>query len=61
MANELLKKTAKEKGVYLWEIAERFGLADNSFSRRLRHNLPEKETEKALRFIDEIAAEKRGE
>lgn len=60
MANELIKKMAKEKGVYLWELAERFNLADCNFSRKLRHDLPEKEMEKALRFIDEIAAEKRG-
>ncbi len=54
--NERIKQYAKQKEVCMWELAERFGVADNTFSRRLRVEFTPEETEQALRYIDEIAA-----
>lgn len=58
MANATIRARAKEKGVCLWEIADRFGIMDTNFSKKLRKEFAPADTEKALRFIDEIAAER---
>ncbi len=55
MKNRIIRQTAKKKHVHLWQIAERFGLTDSTFSRKLRRELPEEERERILRLIDEIA------
>ena len=55
MANDKIRMEEKEKKVHLWRIAEEFGMADYSFSRRLRHELPEEEQKKILSCIRRIA------
>ena len=56
--NTDIKKKAKEKGVYLWEIADKLGLIDTNFSRKLRKELPTDEKQVIFKIIDEIATEK---
>ena len=56
VANERIRREAKKKGVCLWEIADLFGVADCTFSRKLRKEFSKEDTEKAWRYIDEIAA-----
>ena len=58
MKNEKIRTAAKDAGVKLWQIAERVGLTDSNFSRKLRRELPDEERERILRLIDEIAAER---
>lgn len=58
--NEIIKEQAKETGVKLWELAAKYGISDGNFSRKLRFEFTPEETERALRFINEIAAEKNG-
>ena len=58
-ANTEIKTKAKENKVCLWEIAERLGLVDTSFSRKLRRELPADEKRHIFALIDEIAAEKK--
>lgn len=58
MANEIIKCHAKERQVYLWELAAKYGITDTHFSRRLRFEFPPEEQKKALQYIDEIAAER---
>ncbi len=58
MKNLKLRQTAKENGVHLWQIAERVGLADCNFSRKLRRELSDDERERVLAIIQEIVAEK---
>lgn len=60
MKNIVIRETAKEKGVFLWQIAERLNLYDCNFSRKLRRELPDEEREKILALIDEIAKEGAG-
>ena len=55
MANERLRKKAAEKHVRLWEIADKFGVADASFSRMLRRELSVEKMQQALQFVDDIA------
>ena len=54
--NDIIKKTARSKGVKLWEVAERLGIADTSLSRKLRRDLSPAETEMILEIIDELSA-----
>ena len=60
MKNVKIREAAKQAGVYLWEIAERFGCNDGNFSRKLRRELPEDEQRRILGIIAELAAEKKG-
>lgn len=59
-ANNEIKARAKQKGVCLWEVADKLGLVDSSFSRKLRRELPPDEKRHIINLIDEIAAEKKG-
>ena len=58
MENSEIRNRAREAGVKLWEIANRYGVNDGNFSRKLRRELPVEERERILRLIDEIAAER---
>lgn len=58
MANEAIREKAKESGVRLWEIAERIGVADSTFFRQMRRELPEARQQLILRAIDELAESK---
>lgn len=58
--NNEIRARAKEKGVFLWEVAEKIGIVDTSFSRKLRHELPDTEKQRIFKIIDNIAA-KRGQ
>lgn len=55
MSNEKIKRHAKNKGVFLWELAARLGVTDSTFSRKLRRKFSEEETAEMLNLIDEIA------
>lgn len=55
-ANAEIRVAAKNAGVCLWQIAERIGVNDGNFSRKLRRELPEHEKQEILRIIDDLAA-----
>ncbi len=54
-----IREAAKDRGVFLYEIADRLNLTDGNFSRKLRKELPEKEKARIFAIIDDLAAEKR--
>ena len=56
IANKEIRDAAKRAEVRLWQVAERIGVADATFSRKLRRELPPQEREKILRIINELAA-----
>lgn len=58
MKNKKIREAAAAAGVRLWEIAERYGVNDGNFSRKLRRELPDDERERILSIIGEIAKEK---
>lgn len=60
-ANAQIREVAKAEGVRLWQVAERYGITDGNFSRKLRRELPQREREKILKIIKDIANEKVGE
>lgn len=56
--NSDLRKSAKENGVALWEIADRLNISEPTMTRKLRRELPAEEKQRIISLIDEIAAEK---
>lgn len=55
--NETIRGAARSKGVRMWQIAETLGINEAVFSRKLRHELSEKETQKILAVIAQLAKE----
>ena len=60
MLNQDIRTAAKEAGVFLWEIAARYGINDGNFSRKLRKELPVEEKQKILGIIEGLAQERQG-
>lgn len=59
MYNQEIRRKAKEKGVYLWQIAEKLGVCDMTLTRKLRHELPENEKTEILNIIESISASRK--
>lgn len=57
-ANAEIRKAAKSAGVCLWQVAERIGINDGNFSRKLRRELPDQEKQEILQIIQDLAAER---
>lgn len=58
LANENIRKAAKEKGVRFWEIAIAKGVSEATFTRKMRVELPDAEKQAIFKIIDELAAAK---
>jgi hypothetical protein len=57
MTKAEIKQLAKDAGVYMWQIAEKLGINDGNFSRKLRRPLSETDTAKVLAAIEQLKAE----
>ena len=57
ITNNDIKLQAKKSGVCLWQIAQKLGITDSTFSRKLRNELSEKEKERIFNIIDELRGE----
>lgn len=57
MKNQEIRTLAKESSVRLWQVAEALGVADTTFCRKLRKELPPDEKGKILSIIAELAKE----
>ncbi|MCL1874113.1 MAG: hypothetical protein FWF85_08365 [Clostridiales bacterium] len=55
-ANMDIRQEAQEEGVYLWQIADKLGIQDSTFSRKLRRELPNPEKERIYGIINQIKA-----
>ncbi len=53
-SNDDIRQAAQSAGVRLWQIAEKLGLSDGNFSRRLRRELPDKEKAKIMGIIEQL-------
>ena len=58
IASKEIRDAARDAGVRLWQIAERIGMNDGNFSRKLRRELPDQEKKDVLEIIKTLAAEK---
>ena len=52
-----IREAAQNNAVLLWEIADKLGVTDSHFSRKLRHELPKAEKDRIFSIIEEIAKE----
>ena len=52
--NTDIKQAAKAAGVRLWQIADKIGIADSCFSRRLRSELPASQKQEIYAIIAEL-------
>ena len=57
-ANMEIRKTAQRSGVLHCEIADKLGISESWFCKKLRKELSEEEKMKIIRIIGEIASEK---
>lgn len=57
-ANSDIRARAKEKNVFIWQIADKLGLADSNLCKKLRKELSAEEKAKIFSIIDELSAEK---
>lgn len=53
-----IRKAAKENGVHLWELADRFGVSEPTFCRWMRDEFSDEKKEMARFYIEEIANRK---
>lgn len=53
--NDAIRNAAKANGIRLWQIAEKLGVNDGNFSRKLRRELPEEEQQRILGIIKELS------
>ena len=54
MANADVRETAKANGVRLWQIADRLGVVDTHFSRKLRKEFSDTEKERIMGIIQAL-------
>ena len=57
MMNLKIIDKARIENVPLWKIAHELGITDSTFSKKLRFELSEDETQKILTIIDKLAKE----
>ena len=57
MCNVDIRNTAAGNGVRLWQIAEALGIADCSFSRKLRKELPAEKKQEIFGIIEKLSKE----
>lgn len=57
MKNKDIRNAIAESGVKMWQVAEALGIADTTFCRRLRHELPAEEKERIFAVIRSLAGE----
>ena len=55
--NEKLKEFAKKHNVKLWRVADKLGITDGNFSRKLRYQLSDEEEKKIYNLIIRLAQE----
>lgn len=58
VSNSEIREAARTAGVKLWEIAEKMGVTDANFSRKLRREFPDDERNEVLRIIQDISTNK---
>ena len=52
--NDDIRQAAQSTGVRLWQIAEKLGLSDGNFSRRLRRELSGEEQAQIMGIIEQL-------
>lgn len=59
MQNEAIRASISASGLKYWEVADAIGIADTTFARWLRHELPEEKQKQILAAIDRLEKERK--
>ncbi len=54
MSGAEIKTTIKAAGLKLWQVAEEMGMNDGNFSRKLRNDFSDEDTEYVLNIIEKL-------
>ena len=54
MTNIEIRQAIKNEKIKYWQVAEKMGINDGNFSRKLRKELPKSEKTKILEIIENI-------
>lgn len=57
MQNNEIREEIKAANLRFWQVAEKFGLNDGNFSRRLRHELSDADKTKIREIIADLRKE----
>lgn len=57
MKNNEIREEIKAANLRFWQVAEKFGLNDGNFSRKLRHELSDMDKTKIRAIIVELSKE----
>lgn len=57
MKNHEIREEIKAANLRFWQVAEKFGLNDGNFSRKLRHELSDTDKTKIRAIIAELSEE----
>lgn len=55
MEGQEVKKLILDSGLYIWQVAEKFGLSANHFSVRLRHEFSPEEVDRIKSIIKKLS------
>lgn len=59
MQNEAIRKSISDSGLKYWEVADAIGIADTTFARWLRHELPDDKQKQILSAIEQLEKERK--
>lgn len=57
LTGEEVRELILASGAKLWQVAERFGCTDGNFSRKLRHNFSEADSDRVVAIVKELMSE----
>lgn len=52
-----IRKMILNAGLRIWVVAKAYGVADTTFSRYLRSDFSDEDTERVIKIIDELSKE----
>lgn len=55
--NQDIREGIRKSGIFMWQVAERYGLSDTNFSKLLRKELSEETKTRINRIIEELKCE----
>lgn len=57
MTGAEIKQSILAAGLKVWQVAYAYGVTDSNFSRKLRRDFSDKDTQKVMNIIEKLKAE----
>lgn len=57
MKNKDVRASIKDSGLYQWQISEFMGIGETTFSRMMRHELPQEKKQRIYEAIEKLSKE----